>query len=170
MSILANCISNHWPHPVNLRRPTAYGAAWRWLAALAVLLMLFSSRAQASYTIVDSGSNQTFTAPAAGAIGYAWTLDGSSVGTNNSTFTYAPDQTAVGTHDLIVQQTLATGGTTAAEWGVQVNIPIPASTIQYYVSVTGTDTNNGSIGAPFGTLEGALNAIRALPRPLRREG
>ena len=136
------------------------------LLIIVVLLALLVGRAQAQYTIIDSGSNQTFIASATNAAAYSWTLDGSSVGTSSATFTYSPDLTAVGTHDLIVYQTLATGGTTTAEWGLRVRIPISTSSKQYYVATTGSDSNNGSIGAPFRSLEAAQTIIRGLARPL----
>ena len=159
-----------------LRKPqrivfqNARSAGCHWLMAVALLLMLFAGQARAQYTVVDSGSSQTFTAPVQNAVAWVWTLDGSSVGTNSGSFTYSPDVNAVGTHDLIVYQTLATGTTTASEWGVRVRIPLPASAIQFYVSTTGSDTNNGSIGTPFRTLEAAQNAIRGLARPLQAGG
>lgn len=141
-----------------------------WFFALVLLLAFFPSRARADYTVVDTGTSQAFTAPASNATAFAWTLDGAAVGTNSATFNYSPDVNAVGTHDLIVTQTLASGSTSAAEWGVRVRIPVPASSIQYYVSTTGSDSNNGSIGAPFKTLEAARNAIRSLSRPLPAGG
>ena len=138
--------------------------------AFLLLLALLTAVARADYTVVDTGSNQTFLATATNAVAFAWTLDGSPVGSNSSTFTYAPDVNSVGTHDLIVYETLPGGGTASAEWGVRVRIPIPAGATQYYVSLTGSDTNNGTIGAPFRTLEGAQAAIRAQSRPLPAGG
>ena len=135
-----------------------------------LFLALGCTQVRAQYTAVDSGSSATFTAPVADATAYTWTLDGSSVGTTSHTFTYTPANWDVGTHDLIVYQTLATGGTTTAEWGVRVRIPIPTSSIKLYVSTTGSDSNNGSIGAPFRTLEAAQTAIRAMSKPLQAGG
>ena len=154
----------------SLLKPLSWKARWLRLAGIALFLALCCTQAQAQYTVVDSGSSATFTAPVADATAYAWTLDGSSVGTNSHTFSYAPVNPDVGTHDLIVYQTLATGGTTTAEWGVRVRIPIPTSPITYYVSTMGSDANNGSIGAPFRTLEAAQTAIRALSKPLPAGG
>jgi len=147
-------------------------ASRRGLLALfmALLLALFSGTAWAQYTVVNSGSNAVFTAPLATASAYAWTLDGSSVGTNSRTFTYSAGNFDVGTHDLIVYQTLATGGTTSREWGVRVKIPIPTSPIVYYVAPTGSDSNGGSINAPFNTLERALTAIRGVSKPFSAGG
>jgi fibronectin type 3 domain-containing protein len=140
------------------------------LFAIFILFAVFAPRGRAQYTIVNSGSSATFTAPVATATAYAWTLDGSSVGTNSQTFAYSPNNIDVGTHDLLVYQTLATGGTTTGQWGIRVNIPIPTSTITYYVSTTGSDTNSGTIGAPFATIDKAASVIRSLPRPLPAGG
>ena len=154
----------------NFPRCLGQSAFWRWFAILLLTLSLAAMRTQAEYTLVDSGSSHTFSAPASNATAYAWILDGSSAGTNSSSFTYSPEVNAVGTHDLIVYQTLASGTTSAAEWGMRVRIPIPASSIQFYVSTSGSDTNNGTIGAPFRTLEAAQTAIRAQARPLPAGG
>ena len=132
--------------------------------------MLFRSHGLAQYIVVNSGSSATFTAPVSNATAYAWTLDGSSVGTNSRTFTYSPNKIDVGTHDLLVYQTLTTGGTTTGEWGVRVRIQVPTSTITYYVSTTGSDTNSGTIGAPFATMDKAASVIRSLSRPLPAGG
>jgi hypothetical protein len=138
--------------------------------AVFLMLTLFAARGLAQYIVVNSGSSATFTAPLAGATGYAWTLDGSSVGTNSQTFTYSPNNIDVGTHDILVYQTLSTGGTSIGEFGVRVRITIPASTITYYVSPTGSDSNAGTMGAPFKTLDEAAATVRALSRPLPAGG
>ena len=168
----------HLAVPKHVSRKTAAGshwlaiqpAIWQGMALIALLVSFFASRAQAQYTVVNSGSSRSFVASATNAVAYAWTLDGSSVGTNNSSYTYSPSNYNVGTHDLIVSETLATGGTATQEWGVRVRIAIPTSPVLYYVATSGSDTNSGTIDAPFRTLEKAQTAIRALSRPLAAGG
>ena len=144
--------------------PIAIGLSVR-LSLLLFLICPSGVFAQApNANLVDSGASATFSTNA-GATAYAWTLDGASVGTNRSAFSYSPDVSAVGTHDLVVTQTLPDGSKTTTEWGVRVRIPIATSPIQYYVSTTGSDANTGTIGAPFLTLEKARDTLRTVSHP-----
>jgi hypothetical protein len=118
--------------------------------------------------VIDAGSSRTFEA-SPGAVSYQWILDGDPVGTG-PTYTYSPNTKAVGTHWLRVVETYGSGSPVTRNFLVRVRIPTPASTINYHVSPTGSDTNNGSAGAPFRTLERARDTIRALPRPLPAGG
>ncbi len=118
--------------------------------------------------VVDAGGSLPFEA-APGAASYQWILDGDTVGTGQ-TFTYSPVTKAVGTHWLRVVETYPSGPTITRNFLVRVRIPLPASTVNYYVSPSGSDTNSGSLGAPFRTLEKARDTIRLLPRPLPAGG
>jgi hypothetical protein len=143
-----------------------YSRALPWLVSL---IALFSNVARAQWTVVDAGSTPGFFATT-GAMTYAWTLDGATVGTNSATFSYTPDASAVGTHWLQVKRTLPDGSTATQQWGVRVRIGLPTSPQVYYVSPSGSDNNGGTIGAPFLTLEKARDTIRLLPRPLAAGG
>jgi len=122
--------------------------------------------AQASQTVVDADSAFTFTVPAI-STNYAWRMEGTLVssngivGTNGPNFTYAPTRFDVGTHELACYQTLSNGVTSNTVWQVRVRILLPTTSTSYYVATNGSDSNAGSIGAPFLTLEGARNGIRA---------
>lgn len=122
------------------------------------LLVLPSSTSGS--VVVDAGASETFAA-VPGAASYRWLLDGVEVG-NSATFTYSPTSQAVGTHWLRVIETYSDGSKTGREWSVRVRLQAPVATINYYVSPTGSDTNNGSIGTPFATLEKARDTIRSL--------
>jgi len=110
--------------------------------------------------VVDVGASRTFTA-SAGAASYRWVLDGEDVGTG-ATFTYTPARRAVGVHWLRVIETYADASKLTREWAVQVRLPAFTGAVSYYVSPTGSDTNAGTLGAPFATLEKARDTIRAL--------
>lgn len=141
-----------------------------WLLALGFVFFVSSARvAQAQWTVVDASSSTNFSGPA-GAATYAWFLDGAAIGTQSANFSYAPDVSAVGTHCLEVKQTFSDGSNATQRWGVRVRIPVPTSPINYYVSLTGADNNEGTISAPFQTLEKARDTIRLLSRPLAAGG
>jgi hypothetical protein len=110
--------------------------------------------------VVDFGSSRTFNA-SAGASSYRWVLDGEDVGTGAS-FTYTPTRRAVGVHWLRVIETYADASKLTREWAVQVRLPAFTGLVSYYVSPTGSDTNPGSLAAPFATLEKARDTIRLL--------
>lgn len=114
--------------------------------------------------VVDAGGNRTFSANP-GAASYRWILNGEDVSTTRN-FTYTPARRDVGTHWIRAVETYADNSTITRHWAVRVRIPIPSPTTIYHVSPNGSDTNNGSAGAPFRTLERARDVIRALPRPL----
>lgn len=114
--------------------------------------------------VVDAGGNRTFSANP-GAASYRWILDGEDAATTRN-FTYTPVRRDVGTHWIRAVETYSDNSTITRHWAVRVRIPIPAPTTIYHVSPTGSDSNNGSAGAPFRTLERARDVIRALPRPL----
>lgn len=111
--------------------------------------------------VIDSGSTQTFAATP-GATAYRWVLNGEDVGTG-PTYEYSPGRRDVGTHWLRVVEIYPDGTRTTRHWTVRVRIPLPESGAFLYVSPDGLDTNNGSIGAPFRTLERARDAARAMP-------
>ncbi len=118
--------------------------------------------------VVDAGASRTFEA-SPGATSYQWILDGDTVGTAQ-TFTYTPNNKAVGTHWLRVVETYSAGAPVTRNFLVRVRIPVPTSTVSYHVAPGGSDTNNGSAGAPFRTLEKARDTIRGLSRPLPAGG
>lgn len=118
--------------------------------------------------VLDAGGNRTFTANP-GAVSYRWNLDGEDVGTSSS-FVYSPARKAVGGHWLRVIETYSGNTTVTRNWYIRVRIPIPTSTAMLYVSPTGSDAGNGSLGAPFATLERARDAIRAMSKPLPAGG
>lgn len=118
--------------------------------------------------VVDAGSSVTFDATP-GIASCRWLLDGEEVGTGEA-FVYSPTRQATGTHWLRVIETFTDGSSHSREWSVRVRIPIPTAAVNYYVAPGGSDTGNGSIGAPFGTLEKVRDTIRAMPRPLPTGG
>ncbi len=118
--------------------------------------------------VVDADTSRTFEA-APGASSYQWILDGDTVGAA-ATFTYTPNTKAVGTHWLRVVETYPSGSPVTRNFLVRVRIPLPAGALNYYVAPAGSDTNNGSVGAPFRTLEKARDTIRGLSRPLPAGG
>ena len=111
-------------------------------------------------TVIAAGTTQQFSATPL-ASSYAWLLDGAAVGTG-ATFTYAPDVNAVGTHWLQVQENFADGSSDTRQWAVRVSMVIPTGAAKYYVSPTGSDSNNGSLGSPFLTLEKARDTLRSV--------
>ncbi|MDX6765214.1 MAG: discoidin domain-containing protein [Candidatus Methylacidiphilales bacterium] len=119
--------------------------------------------------VVPAGSSHTFQA-SAGALAYQWLMNGAATGNGTSSFTYQPDVNAVGTHWLQVRETYSDNSTYTRQWGVRVSIDQPTPAITLYVAPNGSDSNDGSIGAPFLTLEKARNTLRALPRPLPAGG
>lgn len=119
-------------------------------------------------TVVDAAASQTFTA-SPGVSNYRWILDGEEVGTA-ATFEYSPIRRDVGTHWLRVVETYADGSKTTRNWTVRVRIPIPTSTTFLYVAPTGSDTNDGSMGSPFRTLEKARDTIRGYSAGQRASG
>ena len=147
-----------WPGTRLLRVVTVGALSW-----------ILPTIGRAQWTVVDAGTTQSFTL-AAGASTYAWTLDGAAVATTTATYAYAPDISDVGTHLLSVVATPASGAPATRQWAVRTRIPVPASPTNYYVSPTGSDSNPGTIGAPFLTLEKARTAIRSLARPLSTGG
>lgn len=133
------------------------------------------SQGGASKATVDAGTAQTFAVPPL-ATNYAWRMEGTLVssngivGPNGPSFTYSPSWYDVGTHYLVCYQTLPGGVITNTAWQVRVRIPLPASGGNLYVATNGSDSNPGTLGSPFLTLEAARNAVRALPRPLPAGG
>ncbi len=119
--------------------------------------------------VVDAGTSRDFAATPL-ATGYAWSLNGAPVGTNAATYTYAPDVNAVGTHWLQVKETYSDGSSYTRQWGVRVRIPPAAGQTKYYVSPTGSDSGDGSLGSPFLTLEKARDKVRTISRPLPAGG
>ncbi len=119
--------------------------------------------------IVDAGASQIVTATA-GATSYVWKLDGDDTGQTTQTFSFTPTIKDVGTHWLKAKMTFVGSPTLEQSWRLRVRIPIPTSTVNYYVATTGTDTNSGTLAAPFATLDKARDVIRALPRPLPAGG
>ncbi len=127
-----------------------------------------STPASTASIVIDAGATQSFAASAA-ASSYQWFLDGDAGGTAR-TFAYSPTSKAVGTHWLRAVETYAAGSPVTRTWSIRVRIPVPVSTVNYYVSPTGSDAAAGSLGAPFATLEKARDTIRLLSRPLPAGG
>jgi hypothetical protein len=146
-------------------RAIAGGRFWLVVA----MVFMFAAVGRAHMVVVDAGSSQVFTVSGT-ATNSAWKLDGVAVGTNGPSFTYAPAIQDVGTHYLAVDQMWASGAKSNTSWQVRVRITLPASAVNYYVATSGVDTNPGTIGAPFKTLEKAQMAVRALSRPLAAGG
>lgn len=140
-----------------------------------VNIPMTGAQGSASKATVDAGTAQTFAVPPL-ATNYAWRMEGTLVssngivGTNGPSFTYSPSWYDVGTHYLVCYQTLPGGVITNTAWQVRVRIPLPASGGNFYVATNGSDSNPGTLGSPFLTLEAARNAVRALPRPLPAGG
>ena len=118
--------------------------------------------------VVDVGTSETFTA-SPGAASYRWILDGEEVGTSE-TYVYTPIRREVGRHWLRVVETYSDGTSTTRHWTVGVRIPAPPNTTFLHVSPTGSDSNNGSAGAPFLTLEKARDTIRAMSTQQKAAG
>jgi hypothetical protein len=137
--------------------------------ALWLLLLLPTVRIFSQPVVVDFGTTNIFTADAA-ATNFLWTLDGVSVGGNSNSFAYTPQVYDVGTHYLLVNQTFPGAVNSNSYWDVRVRIALPASGGNYYVATNGSDSNAGTLAAPFLTLEKARNTIRALARPLPAGG
>jgi hypothetical protein len=121
----------------------------------------------AAAVVVDAGTSRTFEA-APDAASWQWILDGETVGTG-ATFTYAPPNSAVGTHWLRVVESFAGSPSIIREWCVRVRIPELTPAVFLHVSPTGSDTADGSAGAPFRTLEKARDTVRGI-RPLPAGG
>ena len=159
--------------PFGNRFPTADGAG-SFLVTLSGNSVVLTQYQAVPPTVIstsvqqDAGTTQNFTARA-DATDAAWTLDGVAVSTTNA-FTYAPDISDVGPHLLAVDQTLANNTHVLRQWKVTVNIPVPVSSVNYYVSPTGLDTNGGTLAAPFKTLDKAAATVRGLARPLPAGG
>ena len=132
-------------------------------------LLFLAVSLSAQPVVVDYGATNTFTANAA-ATNFAWTLDGVAVGGNSNSFAYTPQIYDVGTHYLLVNQIFPGAVSSNFTWAARVRIAPPASSINYYVAINGSDTNTGAFAAPFLTLEKARNAVRALGRPLAAGG
>lgn len=122
----------------------------------------------ATTVLVDADTSRTFEA-SADAASWQWILDGETVG-SGATFTYTPSASAVGTHWLRVVESFVGSPSITREWCVRVRIPEPAPAVRLHVSPTGSDTADGSAGAPFRTLEKARDTIRAMGRPLPAGG
>lgn len=110
--------------------------------------------------VVDVGATATFSG-SPGASAYRWILNGEEVG-NAQSFAYSPIRRDVGTHWLRVVETYADGSQATRHWTVRVRLQFAESGSILYVSPDGLDTNNGSIGAPFRTLERARDVARTL--------
>jgi autotransporter-associated beta strand protein len=143
-----------------------------WLGRLAsnylVLLCCMAAFARADLTVLDAGSSATFTG-AAGASTTTWLMNGQTISTDPG-FTWSPTVNQFGTHWLQCEQAFPDGTKSTREWGLRVRLPEAVGGLRLYVSPTGADTNPGSIGAPFLTLEKARDTIRSLPRPLPAGG
>jgi hypothetical protein len=122
----------------------------------------------AGSVVVDAGANHTFSA-ANGTLSRAWFLNGEPVG-NATVWTYAPTRKEYGSHWIRLVETHPGNATVARDWIARVRIPIPASPVTFHVAPNGSDAGDGSVGAPFLTLERARDAIRALQRPLAPGG
>lgn len=156
---------NFQPEDAGLYEVTARNAAGTATRSFSVRVTVPPSSVQ---SVVDVGASATFQA-APGAASYRWILDGEEVGTGTS-YAYSPIRREVGSHWLRVVESEADGSTTTRHWTVRVRIPTPVSTSFLHVSPTGSDTNNGSAGAPFLTLEKARDTIRGYSGGQRAAG
>ncbi len=156
---------NFQPADAGLYEVTVRNEAGAARRGFSVRVTVPPSSAQA---LVDSGTSGTFHA-APGSASYRWILDGEDAGTA-STFVYSPIRRDVGTHWLRVVETEVDGSETTRHWTVRVRIPTPASTTFIHVAPTGSDTNDGSAGAPFLTLEKARDTIRGYSAGQRASG
>jgi PKD repeat protein len=137
---------------------------------LALCLLLFWALVlPAQPVVMDQGTTHTFYASEA-ATNFAWTLDGVAVGGNSNRFDYQPQIYDVGTHYLMVNETLPGAVNSNSCWAVRVRIALLPSGANYYVATNGSDDNAGTLDAPFETLEKARNAVRNLARPLPANG
>ena len=132
-------------------------------------LFLLAARLSAQPVVVDYGTTNTFTANAV-ATNFFWTLDGVAVGGNSNSYAYTPQIYDVGTHYLLVNQIFPGAVNSNSYWSVRVRISLPASGGNYYVATNGSDSNPGTLAAPFKTLEKARDTVRALGRPLPSGG
>ena len=124
----------------------------------------------AQEVLIDSGTTQTISSPVF-ATSYVWKFNGDVVpDQTTATFTYSPIRKDVGTHWLELEATLPSGAKSEHHWRLRVRIPLPASTLNYYVATDGSDADPGTLTEPFATLEKARDIIRALPRPLPAGG
>lgn len=125
--------------------------------SLALVFVFSAGIVQGQPVVVDCGTMKVFTVSATNV---AWRLDGAAADGGGNAFTYAPQACDVGTHYLLADQTLPGGAHSNTCWEVRARIVLPASGANYYVATTGADTNDGSMGQPFRTLERARNAVR----------
>jgi hypothetical protein len=132
-------------------------------------LCLSAAAIFAQPVVVDYGTTNTFTANAA-ATNFAWTLDGVAVGGNSNSFAYAPQIQDVGTHYLLANLTFPGTVNSNSYWAVRVRLTTPVAAQNFYVATNGSDSNAGTLAAPFFTLEKARSAVRALARPLAAGG
>ncbi len=133
------------------------------------IMLLLGQAGFAQPVVVDSDATNLFAVGGA-ATNYSWSLDGVVVGGNSNSYAYTPQVFDVGTHYLLANQTLPGLVNSNTGWAVRVRIPLPVSGANYYVATNGADTNAGTFGAPFLTLEKARDTIRALARPLPAGG
>ncbi len=119
--------------------------------------------------VIDAGSTQTFNATAA-AVNRVWTLDGETVGNGAASYSYNPSPKAVGRHWLQLVETDADAATVTRQWDVRVRIPTVTTTRVYHVSPNGSDAADGSLNAPFASLEKARDVIRLLTTAQRAGG
>jgi autotransporter-associated beta strand protein len=115
--------------------------------------------AQAQEMVIDAGATTNFTAPA-GAVSYAWRLDGGVLTNIGSVLTYAPGNKEVGAHWVALQTIWPGGARSNQNWQARVRINLPTPGANYYVATNGSDANPGTLASPFRTLERARNAIR----------
>jgi len=133
------------------------------------IMLLLGKAGFAQPVVVDSDATNLFAVGVA-ATNYSWSLDGVAVGGNSNSYAYTPPIFDVGTHYLLVNQILPGLVNSNTGWAVRVRIPLPVSGANYYVATNGADTNVGTFGAPFKTLEKARDTIRSLARPLPAGG
>ncbi len=142
----------------------------RIVLVVTALSCLLAGRLAAQEIPVDAGATETISSPVV-ATGYVWKFNGDVVADQTaSTFTYSPIRKDVGTHWLKLEATLPGGGKADYHWRLRVRIPLPTSTLNYYVATDGSDADPGTLAEPFATLEKARDVVRALPRPLPAGG
>lgn len=139
------------------------------LRVIFTILLIITSSLRAQEVVVDAGGIVTLT-PAVTAASYAWSLNGVSTGRTTPTYRWSPERNDTGVHWLKVDLTQSNGTKSEQHWRVRVRIPLPVSSIAYYVATDGADDNTGGIDDPFATMEKARDVIRALPRPLPKGG
>ena len=135
-----------------------------------LLPLALASCLSAQEVLIDSGATQSISSPVFAA-SYVWKFNGDVVADQTtSTFTYSPIRKDVGTHWLKLEATLPSGAKSDYHWRLRVRIPLPTSSLKYYVATDGSDADPGTLAAPFATLEKARDVVRALPRPLPAGG